>query len=252
MSEAIRALSTGAVPPEPVAPRAASKKEAEAAAEAFEAFLVGFLSQQMRSTVHDGPMCTGPVALFADLFDQEIGRRVAEGPGMGLKAELAAALGDFSTEELSRFSAGSLRRGALPPAAIDRVTSGFGARIDPFDGDLRMHQGIDIGAPAGSRVEAARDGVVRFAGTRGGYGNVVIVDHGDGTETRYAHCAQLFVEAGARVLAGQQVGTVGSTGRSTGPHLHFEVRVAGVPVDPAQWLDVHELVSPVDTSSRRR
>ena len=83
---------------------------------------------------------------------------------------------------------------------------------------------------------AERDGVVRFAGDRGGYGNVVIIDHGDGLETRYAHCATLTVQAGDKVPEGAVVGTVGSTGRSTGPHLHFEVRQDGLPTNPTNFV----------------
>lgn len=92
---------------------------------------------------------------------------------------------------------------------------------------------MDLAAPAGTPIVAAGGGTVTFAGPRGGYGNVVILDHGDGTETRYAHQQRLDVTVGQQVTGGQQIGTVGSTGNSTGPHLHFEVRRNGQPVDPA-------------------
>ena len=116
------------------------------------------------------------------------------------------------------------------------MSSGFGERRDPFNGSIRKHDGIDLALAAGTPVRAERDGVVRFAGDRGGYGNVVIIDHGNGLETRYAHCATLTVQAGDNVPEGAVVGTVGSTGRSTGPHLHFEVRENGIATNPANFV----------------
>ena len=116
--------------------------------------------------------------------------------------------------------------------ALGPVVSGFGHRSDPFTGEIRMHQGIDIDAPAGAPIWAADGGVVTFAGERGGFGKLVIVDHGDGVETYYAHQQRIDVSVGDEIAAGHQLGLVGSTGRSTGPHLHFEVRIDGAPVDP--------------------
>ena len=116
------------------------------------------------------------------------------------------------------------------------ITSRFGHRSDPFHGGHRMHDGMDIAADHGSPVRAVRDGQVSFAGRRGGYGNVVVVDHGDGLQTLYAHCDSLNVRAGQRVEAGSVVGAVGDTGRATGAHLHFEVRVDGEAVDPSHAL----------------
>lgn len=126
--------------------------------------------------------------------------------------------------------------GALRLPVHARTTSGFGLRVHPVTGEERLHSGIDLAAPTGTPIAAAAAGTVTFAGPRGGYGNLVIVDHGDGTETRYAHQDSLAVVVGQVVAAGEVVGTVGSTGRSTGPHLHFEVRRHGEPVDPAHLL----------------
>lgn len=117
-----------------------------------------------------------------------------------------------------------------------RVSSAFGTRTHPISGERHHHAGVDFAAPAGTPVLAAADGVVEFAGQRGGYGNLVVLRHPDGTETRYAHQRDLAVRAGDRVEAGAPLGTVGSTGRSTGPHLHFELRRDGVPVDPLPLL----------------
>jgi murein DD-endopeptidase MepM/ murein hydrolase activator NlpD len=124
---------------------------------------------------------------------------------------------------------------AVRPVA-GRISSDFGIRRDPFHGRRRQHRGIDLSAPLGAPVVAARSGTVRFAGDRGGYGNLVIVDHGGGVETWYAHLDRIDVSPGSRVAAGRDLGTVGQTGRATGPHLHFEVRENGVAVDPAGWF----------------
>jgi murein DD-endopeptidase MepM/ murein hydrolase activator NlpD len=113
-----------------------------------------------------------------------------------------------------------------------QVTSPFGKRIHPITGDLRMHTGVDLRAAEGVPIRAAAGGIVREAGHRGGYGNAVEIDHGDGTSTLYAHASALLVKPGQRVERGEAVGLVGHTGQATGPHLHFELRRHGRPVDP--------------------
>lgn len=203
------------------------------AAEEFEAYLIGFLSKQMREAVPDGPLNTGATGMFADLMDQEIGKRAAQGQGIGLRRQLEAALARHAPapeDEPPAVHADPVRR------AVHGVTSGFGLRADPFNGSERMHDGVDLKLPFGSAVRAERGGRVSFAGERGGYGNVVIVDHGGGLETRYAHCSALNVSAGDYVEEGAVLGSVGSTGRSTGPHLHLEVRQDGVPTDPVGFV----------------
>ncbi len=116
------------------------------------------------------------------------------------------------------------------------VTSDFGHRLDPYTADRVMHAGLDIAAPHGKPVVAPADGAVVFAGLEGAYGNVIVIDHGHGIRTRYAHLANMKVKPGDRVARGQEIGAVGNTGRSTGPHLHYEVRVNGLPENPRKFI----------------
>jgi murein DD-endopeptidase MepM/ murein hydrolase activator NlpD len=114
--------------------------------------------------------------------------------------------------------------------------SGFGWRIDPFTGRSAMHNGIDFNAPPGTPIYAAAGGVVVSSELHPGFGNMVDIDHGNDLVTRYAHASKVFVKAGEIVKRGQKIAEVGSTGRSTGPHLHFEVHVRGVAQDPMKFL----------------
>ena len=112
------------------------------------------------------------------------------------------------------------------------VTSGFGPRTHPISGGTRIHNGVDIGASSGTPIKAADTGTVVMAGSNGGYGNWTLIDHGGGLATGYAHQSSIGVRVGQRVTRGEVIGRVGSTGASTGPHLHWEVRVNGNPVNP--------------------
>jgi murein DD-endopeptidase MepM/ murein hydrolase activator NlpD len=124
------------------------------------------------------------------------------------------------------------------PAAVENITSGFGYRRDPFNGLGAMHSGIDFRGASGSPIFAAADGRVTFAGWKAGYGNAIEITHGNGILTRYAHLSRIGVKIGQLVEAGTKIGGLGSSGRSTGPHLHFEVRINDRAVNPRPFLEI--------------
>jgi murein DD-endopeptidase MepM/ murein hydrolase activator NlpD len=149
-----------------------------------------------------------------------------------------------STDEISDFYEGYLKRiiynisytplGIPFPGAI---TSRFGSRENPFDGSgIETHKGLDIKGPMGSPVKAMAKGEVEFAGLRGGFGNCIMLKHGNGFETLYGHLSKILVRVGEQIDIGQQIGNIGSTGRSTGPHLHYEVHRNGEKINPESFL----------------
>ncbi len=119
---------------------------------------------------------------------------------------------------------------------MGRISGSFGERIDPFSGEGAFHRGVDISADLGTRIIAPADGVVRFADFMNGYGRAVIIDHGNGISTLYGHMSGFAVTAGQLIRRGDAVGYVGTSGRSTGPHLHYEVRIFNTPVNPYKYL----------------
>lgn len=123
------------------------------------------------------------------------------------------------------------------PAAVEMLTSSYGYRRDPFTGVAAMHSGLDFRGPTGAPIYAAANGRVSFVGSKSGYGNVVEISHGNGMITRYAHMSRFQSRVGQEVAAGDVIGAIGSTGRSTGPHLHFEVRVNDRAVNPRPFLE---------------
>lgn len=127
----------------------------------------------------------------------------------------------------------------IPPTKGGIVTSRFGLRDHPVTGEKKLHKGIDIAAPTGTPIYAAASGKVTFAGSKSGYGNVVFIDHGQGYQTRYAHCERILVSQDQEVRAGDQIATVGNTGTSTGPHLHFEIRRNGEALDPENFISFY-------------
>jgi murein DD-endopeptidase MepM/ murein hydrolase activator NlpD len=126
--------------------------------------------------------------------------------------------------------------GALVRPVPGAISSGFGPRVHPIYGTVKMHNGVDMNAAQSDPIHAAASGRVILAGVKGGYGNTVMIDHGGGMVTLYAHQSRMAVAVGATVSAGETIGYVGSTGTSTAPHLHFEVRINGSPVNPVTYL----------------
>jgi len=153
-------------------------------------------------------------------------------------------------EALKRSIAGSSSKGSTsggrivysggvfcwPAPSYTYISSPFGYRIHPVYGTRKYHSGLDLAAPGGSPILAAADGTVRFSGWNGGYGNCLIIDHGGGIQTLYGHSSKLLVSVGQKVSRGQKVALVGTTGTSTGNHLHFEVLNNGVATDPMPYL----------------
>ncbi|AWW73167.1 peptidase M23 [Erythrobacter sp. KY5] len=174
--------------------------------------------------------------------------RHAAQSAMGGPLELLATSADGSLDprferlgfSLSRMAELELALEGVPqvvPAADQRISSRFGYRRDPFTRRSAMHNGIDFKGPHGSPIYAAAKGRVTFAGRKGGYGKVVEITHTNGIMTRYAHLSRIDAKVGQSIEAGETLGGLGSTGRSTGPHLHFEVRVNGRPMNPRPFLE---------------
>jgi murein DD-endopeptidase MepM/ murein hydrolase activator NlpD len=146
---------------------------------------------------------------------------------------------DYMNVVESELAANEARDALLPhgtPVSEGFVGSGYGMRNDPFTGQLSMHSGVDFAAPVGTPIFAAAGGVVASAEPNSTFGNMVEIDHGKGLSTMYGHTSRMFVKSGDFVRKGQKIAEVGTTGRSTGPHLHFEVHVNGVPQNPSKYL----------------
>lgn len=175
----------------------------------------------------------GPLIRPDNLTEVEMQRALNElAQQIEMRSQTLAMLDDRLFEERTR-------KQLLPtakPVDSDARASGFGWRSDPFTGQTAMHEGIDFMAEVGTPILAAGAGIVRNVERHPEYGNLVEIDHGDGLTTRYAHASQVFVKSGELVRSSQRIAAVGSTGRSTGSHLHFEVRINGVAQNPARFL----------------
>jgi len=176
--------------------------------------------------------------------DLSIGEFAALVDGLGRQMDLRSD--QFSVLEalLVHDSANRKFLPTLYPILDGWYSSNFGYRIDPFTGQQSMHEGIDFPAEAGTQVVATASGKVIYAEWHPAYGKMIEIDHGNGLVSRYAHTSSMNVREGDLVVRGQKIATVGSTGRSTGPHLHFEVRLNGVPQNPARFLQVSNLSNP--------
>lgn len=179
------------------------------------------------------PASGGPLVRPDNLTETELQRALDDlAQQIELRSKTLAALDERLFED-------RIRKQLLPtsrPVDADVRASGFGWRLDPFTGQTAMHEGIDFLAEAGTPILAAAAGIVQKVEVHPEYGNMVEIDHGDGITTRYAHSSKIFVKTGEVVRSNQRIASVGSTGRSTGSHLHFEVRVNGVAQNPARFL----------------
>ena len=172
-------------------------------------------------------------ALSKDINELKKQEAEMEAAERQIQAQINAALGKSDQKGLTYTGNGKF---ILPIASYTRISSPFGYRIHPITGTRKLHSGIDYAAPAGTAIYAAEDGIVLTSGWINGYGYTVTVNHGSGYVTLYAHCSTLIAKAGQKVTKGQTIARVGSTGNSTGNHLHFEVKVNGAAQDPAKFL----------------
>lgn len=233
------------------------------AARQFEALMLRQLYQEMHRT-----MVGGEQTMAAEFFQDTLGGHLAEVSarqgGIGIAEVLMRAWGvdgesGEPTEEVSlstaivreRVGGGGLRTTETStlwswshPLPASRVSSEYGQRIHPISGEERFHHGLDLAAPEGMPIHPVAAGRVVFAGERGGYGNLVEIEHPDGWTTRYAHARELLVQEGDWVVPEQPVATVGQTGAATGPHLHFEARRGARSFDPAHLLQVRRGAEP--------
>lgn len=207
--------------------------------------LTAILSLQTVAGANRGNELIDRLQRIAHVFDDVKVELVPSGIGARL-VRWQMAVRDFVHETATVLAA---HAPAIPDVSIlttepvaNTESSGFGWRDDPIRHRAKFHSGTDFRGKHGTPVVAAGPGVVVFAGRRGGYGNLIEIDHGGGVLTRYAHLRRMEAKVEDVVIAGEQIGQVGSTGRTTGPHLHFEVRLADSPVDPVTAMTVAELV----------
>jgi murein DD-endopeptidase MepM/ murein hydrolase activator NlpD len=219
----------------------------------FEAIFIGQLLKVMRETIEESGLFGGGFgkSIYTELFDQEIALSMARRGALGISDLLYRNLADKAP---GATPAEKEKTAPDVPSTVPSVPAGpsadaneisdlqlpvqapisslFGLRKDPFTHQVRFHKGLDLSAPEGMKVVSALAGTVISAGYEPGYGNTVLVQHDGGIQTRYGHLGVIKVKAGEVVGSEAELGTVGSTGRSTGPHLHFEVIRMGTPVDP--------------------
>jgi murein DD-endopeptidase MepM/ murein hydrolase activator NlpD len=239
----------------------ADRQEIKRLAQQFEAMLMTQMLREMRRSMLDDEEAKengfGAEAM-TDTADVELGAALSRTGGIGLtesllkvferqitgiqeavdagrSGEAGRSSGEAGAPTITDQTADGSKPAALLLTDVTNsaaVSSKFGWRLDPLSGETKFHQGVDIAVAYGHDVKAAANGIVSFAGVQNGYGNTVVIDHEGGRQTRYAHLSQELVRAGDVVSEGQVLGKSGNSGRSTGPHLHFEMLVNGRPVDP--------------------
>ena len=148
----------------------------------------------------------------------------------------------MSWKKLDQIERGTIAIPSVEPVRGSAFTSGYGVRSDPFRGRAAMHAGIDLAAPIGTPIYATADAIVGRSEWAGGYGNLIELNHGRGIQTRYGHLTRSLVRAGQKVKRGDLIGHMGSTGRSTGSHLHYEVRIDGKAVNPVPFMEANDLL----------
>jgi murein DD-endopeptidase MepM/ murein hydrolase activator NlpD len=258
-------MTASALLPPAAAPQSSVKDDVGKAARMLEAYFLRRIMAEVRTSSGEGSLLAPGFGgeVFREMLDGALADRMAEAGGVGLASMITeqlrgesgpaaaapargsarairAAYGAASSPDAWRLPIGAptaLPTGATWQMPVDatRISSGFGKiRLDPTTPTgTRTHKGIDMTAPMGTPVHAARAGqVVRAGSTKGGFGNLVVIDHGNGIRSFYGHLSAIDVKKGDVVEAGAHIGAVGSTGRSSGPHLHFEVRQNGVSIDP--------------------
>lgn len=230
-------------------PEAAGLARAEARQLAFVEALTRYADRRAAAdAAHIRQLGLDPRAMLASMDRNE----AMGGPFIPLATSRSGSLdGRFerlglSLERMSALADGVARMPQVLPARMDYISSGFGFRADPFTGSGAFHPGLDFRGPYGAPIYAAAPGRVVFAGQRSGYGNCIEVDHGNGLITRYAHMSAFRAHIGQSVTGGQIIGAIGSTGRSTGPHLHFEVRINDRPVNPRPFPEARTHVPQKD------
>jgi murein DD-endopeptidase MepM/ murein hydrolase activator NlpD len=222
LAQKSEALAHGAAPKDAM--------ERRHAAQEFASFLYLEVLKAMRATLpKDGLFENDSLSrdIYAAMFDTEVARLLAKRDGEGFTGTVERAIEKMVPVPRAE--------GVGAPVG-GTLTSSFGVRHDPIHGNKGFHAGLDIAAPAGTEVKAVSHGRVIFSGTISGYGNIVEIDHGGGMVTGYAHNGANLVAIGEQIEAGQAIAIVGNTGRTTGTHLHFEVRQNGKPMDPAPLI----------------
>ena len=267
-TEAVTNVTSPGIALDPSKRPEADRQQIKRLAQEFEAMLMTQMLREMRKSMlddKDGKEDGFGSDAMTDTADVELGQALSRAGGVGLTDAMLNAFerqikgmtqsaGEVGTTGAPGPTGELGPTGALGPTGdsggpgtlnaqrsflLDQITtaapvsSKFGWRQDPLTGAAAFHHGVDIAVAYGQDVKAAADGVVSFSGVQNGYGQTVVIDHDGGRQTRYAHLSQEFVRAGDVVAEGQVLGKSGNSGRTTGPHLHFEMLVNGRPVDPA-------------------
>ena len=248
------------------------KSELKKVAQEFEAVFVAYLLKVMRETIEESGLLEGGFgkSIYTELFDQEVSLSLAKRGTLGISDLLYKNLSNRidaeenktsdqpldadpvdtpttpSTSSSQKMEASDMQQCEITDLQLPvqaSISSAFGMRMHPLTHQERFHKGLDLAAPEGMKVVPALSGTVVSAGYESGYGNTVLIEHSGGLQTRYGHLGSINVKAGDSVASQDALGTVGNTGRSTGPHLHFEVIRMGNPVDPLARLNLNTAAS---------